>query len=195
MRWRGWAGSSARSWTASSRSKNWTSRTSRPPRTPLASPTSSGRTSRTGSCPRMPPFPRPPTRWTASSPSRGSTKMPHDLLNLTAYELAKAIEAGEVSAREAAEVANARVEEAEDQVNAFLTITPELALERAERVDAKNGGKKLWEGVPIAVKDVLSTRGVRTTCGSRILGNYEPLYDASALANYGEDLVMVGKAN
>jgi aspartyl-tRNA(Asn)/glutamyl-tRNA(Gln) amidotransferase subunit A len=121
--------------------------------------------------------------------------MPHDLLNLTAYELAKAIEAGEVSAREAAEVANARVEEAEDEVNAFLTITPELALERAGRVDARNGGKKLWEGVPIAVKDVLSTRGVRTTCGSRMLENYEPLYDASALANYGENLVMVGKAN
>src|SRR5829696_1060653 len=121
--------------------------------------------------------------------------MPHDLLNLTAYELAQAIQAGEVSAREAAEVANARVEEAEDEVNAFLTVTPELALERAERVDAKNGGKKLWGGVPIAVKDVLSTRGVRTTCGSRILENYEPLYDASALLNYGEDLLMVGKTN
>ena len=47
--------------------------------------------------------------------------MPHDLLNLTAYELAKAIEKGEVSAREAAEAANARVEEAEGEVNAFLT--------------------------------------------------------------------------
>src|SRR3712207_5949107 len=143
----------------------------------------------------MPPSPRPRTRWTASSRSRGSTEMPHDLLDLTAYELAKAIEAGDVSAREAAEVANARVEEAEDEVNAFLTITPELALERAGRVDAKDGNKKPWEGVPIAVKDVLSTRGVRTTCGSRILENFEPLYDASALLNYGGDMVVVGKAN
>ena len=121
--------------------------------------------------------------------------MPTELLTLTAYELAKAIEAGDVSAREAAEVANARVEEVEDEVNAFLTITPELALECAGRVDAQDGGKKLWEGVPIAVKDVLSTRGVRTTCGSRILENFEPLYDASALLNYGEDLLMVGKTN
>ena len=49
--------------------------------------------------------------------------------------------------------------------------------------------------VPLAVKDVLSTRGVRTTCGSKILENFEPLYDASALVNFGEDLIMVGKAN
>jgi aspartyl-tRNA(Asn)/glutamyl-tRNA(Gln) amidotransferase subunit A len=116
---------------------------------------------------------------------------------LTAYELAKRIEAREISAREAAEVANARVEEVEGDVNAFVTTTPDLALRRADMVDArtKNGGVMLWEGVPIAIKDVLSTRGVRTTCGSKILYNFEPLYDASALLNYGEDVVMVGKAN
>src|ERR687897_904935 len=123
--------------------------------------------------------------------------MAKDLLNLTAYELAEKIAAREVSAREAAETANARVEETEDDVHAFVTLTPELAVERAESVDArmKNGGVKFWEGVPIAVKDVLSTRGVRTTCGSKILENFEPLYDASALLNYGEDMVVVGKAN
>jgi aspartyl-tRNA(Asn)/glutamyl-tRNA(Gln) amidotransferase subunit A len=123
--------------------------------------------------------------------------MATDLLNLSAYELAKRIEAREVSAREAAEAANARVEEVEDDVNSFVTTTPELAIERAERIDARmrNGGVKLWEGVPIAVKDVLSTRGVRTTCGSKILENFEPLYDASALLNYGKDMIVVGKAN
>ena len=123
--------------------------------------------------------------------------MATDLLNLSAYELAKKIEAREVSAREAAEAANARVEEVEGDVNSFVTVTPELAIERAERVDARvrNGGVKPWEGVPIAVKDVLSTRGVRTTCGSKILENFEPLYDASALLNYGEDMIVVGKAN
>ena len=123
--------------------------------------------------------------------------MGEELLNLTAYELAEKIAAREVSAREAAEIANARVEETEGDVHAFVTVTPELAVERAERVDTrmKNGGVKFWEGVPIAVKDVLSTRGVRTTCGSRILEDFEPLYDASALLNYGEDMVVVGKAN
>ena len=123
--------------------------------------------------------------------------MPTDLLGLTAHELAEKIETREISAREATETANARVGEVEGDVNAYVTTTPELAVERAERVDArtKDGGLRPWEGVPIAVKDVLSTRGVRTTCGSKILENFEPLYDASALLNYGEDVVMVGKAN
>ena len=119
------------------------------------------------------------------------------MLDLTAYELAQKIEAGEISAREAAEAANDRVEEVEGDINAFVTTTPELALDRADRIDErlKNGGTKLWEGVPVAVKDVLSTRGVRTTSGSKILEDFEPLYDASALRNFGEDMVVVGKAN
>ena len=119
------------------------------------------------------------------------------MLGLTAYELAQKIRSGKVSAREAAETANGRVEEVEEDVNAFVTTTPELALERADRVDERlrNGGIKPWEGVPLAVKDVLSTRGVRTTCGSKILEGFEPLYDASALRNFGEDMVVVGKAN
>src|ERR671911_534678 len=78
-----------------------------------------------------------------------------------------------------------------------LSPTPELALRRAGIVDERlrNGGVKLWESVPLVVKDVLSTRGVRTTCGSKILESFDPLYDASALLNFGEDLIMVGKSN
>src|SRR5215211_5236700 len=164
-------------------------------RTRSTSRTSCAPTRRVPSSRRKRPSPRPPSVSTTSSPSPGSTEMPHSLLDLTAHALAKEIEAGEVSAREAAEVANTRVAEVEDEVNAFVTTTPELALERAKEVDSKNGDRRFWEGVPLAVKDVLSTRGVRTTCGSRILENFEPLYDASALVNFGEDLVMVGKAN
>src|ERR671910_2611826 len=121
----------------------------------------------------------------------------NELLDRTAHELAEKIAAREVSAREAAEAANRRVEEVEGELNAFVTATPELAIRRAESVVARlrDGGVKPWEGVPLAVKDVLSTRGVRTTCGSKILENFEPLYDASALVNFGEDLIMVGKAN
>jgi len=119
------------------------------------------------------------------------------MLDLTASGLAQKIREGEVSSREAAEAANRRVEEIEDRVNAFVTPTPEVALERAEKVDTRiqNGRVRPWEGVPLVVKDVLSTKGVRTTCGSKILEDFTPLYDASALVNFGEDLVMVGKAN
>ena len=120
-----------------------------------------------------------------------------DLLGLTARELSEKIGSGETSVREAAEVANRRVEEVEGDLGAFITTTPELALERASGVDErlKNGDVKPWEGVPLVVKDVLSTRGIRTTCGSRILDGFEPLYDASALASFGEAPVMVGKSN
>ena len=120
-----------------------------------------------------------------------------ELLDLTAHELAEKMGAHEVSAREAAEAANARVEEVEEEINAFVTPTPELAIRRAEVIDERlgNGGIKSWEGVPLVVKDVLSTRGVRTTCGSKILENFEPLYDASALVNFGEDVIVVGKSN
>src|ERR671916_230547 len=119
------------------------------------------------------------------------------LLNLTAHELSEKIGAGEVSVSEAAEAANGRVEEVDGDLNSFVTATPELALERAGRVDGRlrDGGVKPWEAVPIAVKDVLSTRGVRTTCGSKILEDFTPLYEASALANFGEAPVMVGKSN
>ena len=119
------------------------------------------------------------------------------LLNLSARGLSEKIVAGESSAREAAEAANARVEEVDGDLNSFVTPTPELALERADRVDGRlrNGGVDPWEVVPIVVKDVLSTRGVRTTCGAKILEDFTPLYDASALANFGEEPVMVGKAN
>ena len=119
------------------------------------------------------------------------------MLDLTAAALAQKIREGKVSSHEAAEAANHRVEEVEDRIHALLTPTPEIALERADRVDERlrNGGIKPWEGVPLVVKDVLSTKGIRTTCGSKILDDFTPLYDASALVNFGEDLVMVGKAN
>src|ERR671932_659705 len=131
-----------------------------------------------------------------SSGSRGSTEM-DELQDLTAYELAEKIERREVSAREAAEAANVRVEEVEGEINAFVTTTPELAIRRAERVDERlrDGGIKPWEGVPLAVKDVLSTRGVRTTCGSKILENFEPTYGRVSrygLIAFGSSLDQIG---
>src|SRR4029450_7435661 len=94
--------------------------------------------SRVPSSRRKRPSPLPPSVSTASSPSQGSTEMPESLLDLTAYGLAREIDARDVAASEAAEVANARVDEVEDEINALVTITPGLALERAEAVDARN---------------------------------------------------------
>ena len=120
-----------------------------------------------------------------------------ELLRLSAHELSEKIAAGEVSSREAAEAANARVAEVDGEINAFITPTPEIALERADRVDSRlsNGGIKPWESVPLVVKDNLSTKGVRTTAASKILEDFEPVYDATVLGRFGPDLILVGKSN
>jgi aspartyl-tRNA(Asn)/glutamyl-tRNA(Gln) amidotransferase subunit A len=120
-----------------------------------------------------------------------------ELLNLSAHALSQKIVSGEVSAREAAEAANSRVSEAEGEINAFITPTPEISLERAGRVDSRlsDSGIKPWEPVPLVVKDNLSTKGVRTTAGSKMLEGFEPVYDATVLGKFSEDLIMVGKAN
>jgi len=85
------------------------------------------------------------------------------------------------------------------QLNAFLTLCEERAYRQADRVDAMvAAGKSLptLAGVPIAVKDVISTRGVRTTCSSKILSNYIPPYDATAVSRLeGAGAVVLGKTN
>ena len=85
------------------------------------------------------------------------------------------------------------------QLNAFLTLCEERAYRQADRVDAMvAAGKSLptLAGVPIAVKDVISTRGVRSTCSSKILSNYIPPYDATAVSRLeGAGAVVLGKTN
>ena len=85
------------------------------------------------------------------------------------------------------------------QLNAFLTLCEERAYRQADRVDAMvAAGKSLptLAGVPIAVKDVISMRGVRTTCSSQILSNYIPPYDATAVSRLeGAGAVVLGKTN
>ena len=85
------------------------------------------------------------------------------------------------------------------QLNAFLTLCEERAYRQADRVDAMvAAGKSLptLAGVPIAVKDVISMRGVRTTCSSKILSNYIPPFDATAVSRLeGAGAVVLGKTN
>src|SRR6202795_4423747 len=96
-----------------------------------------------------------------------------------------AITAKKVSARELAAEHFQRIAARNGELNAYLTLSEERAYAQADKVDAAvAAGKPLpaLAGVPIAVKDVISTRGVRTTCGSKILNNYIPPYDATAVS-------------
>jgi aspartyl-tRNA(Asn)/glutamyl-tRNA(Gln) amidotransferase subunit A len=111
----------------------------------------------------------------------------------------EALKARKISARELAREFYAQVDRRNQELNAFLALCPERAYAQADRVDASIAqGRALGPlaGVPVAIKDVLSTRGVRTTCGSKILENYIPPYDATAIERLeGAGAVILGKTN
>src|SRR5260221_9555352 len=93
----------------------------------------------------------------------------------------------------------ARIEQRNAELNIFLALSPERAYAQADRIDAAiAAGDALptLAGVPVAVKDVISTRGIPTTCGSRILEGYRPPYDATAVTRLEHaGAVVLGKTN
>jgi aspartyl-tRNA(Asn)/glutamyl-tRNA(Gln) amidotransferase subunit A len=108
-----------------------------------------------------------------------------------------AVNAGELSARDIALTALKRIEELDARLGAFLTVEPERVLARAEEVDRIVRERPLpLAGVPVAVKDNLCTRGLRTTCGSKILRRYIPPYGAAAVEKLTlAGAVVLGKTN
>jgi aspartyl-tRNA(Asn)/glutamyl-tRNA(Gln) amidotransferase subunit A len=110
-----------------------------------------------------------------------------------------ALSTKKVSARELADAFFRRIGARNRELNAFLTLSPERAYAQAAKVDASvAAGRPLppLAGVPIAIKDVISTRGVKTTCGSKILENYVPPYDATAVERLeAAGAVLLGKTN
>jgi aspartyl-tRNA(Asn)/glutamyl-tRNA(Gln) amidotransferase subunit A len=121
-----------------------------------------------------------------------------DLCDLTGSELGARLRAGETSSAEITESCLARIDAVDRDVEAFLTPTPDLAREQAARADERirAGGAPAIAGIPLALKDVLTTKGIRTTCGSRILESYVPPYDSTAWARLAaEGSVLLGKTN
>src|SRR5215831_8928895 len=119
--------------------------------------------------------------------------------SLTIHELAERFRRRELTPSEVTRAYLSRIEVIDPQVKAYLTITADQALRQAADADArfKSGAPRgLLDGVPIAVKDVLCTRGIRTSCGSRILEHFVPPYDATAVARLGDSgAVLLGKLN
>ncbi|MGW0664423.1 Asp-tRNA(Asn)/Glu-tRNA(Gln) amidotransferase subunit GatA [Streptodolium elevatio] len=122
-----------------------------------------------------------------------------DLTRLTAAETAARIAAGEVSAVEVAQAHLDRITEVDGKVHAFLHVDAEGALSAAKAVDerrAKGDALGPLAGVPLALKDVFTTQGVPTTCGSKILEGWLPPYDATVTRRLKEaGVVILGKTN
>jgi aspartyl-tRNA(Asn)/glutamyl-tRNA(Gln) amidotransferase subunit A len=117
---------------------------------------------------------------------------------LTIHEAHDLLSKREVSAVELTESVLAHIDGRDSKIGAYITVTPEVALEQARRADERlaSGGAGPLTGIPITIKDNMCTEGVRTTCGSRILENFVPPYSATIVDKlFDEGAVLVGKAN
>ena len=125
--------------------------------------------------------------------------MSDELIWRSAIDLARSLERGDVTSRQITEALIARADEVDPKIHAYLTRTDERALEEADAADARrNAGEQRsrYDGVPLAYKDIFVTRGVNTTCGSKILENFVPPYDATVVARCdAAGLPMLGKLN
>ena len=120
------------------------------------------------------------------------------LYELTIHAAWAALQRGDFSAVELTQSLVDRIAQVDGQVNAYLTVTAELALAQAAAADVRRscGETAPLLGIPLAVKDVLCTEGVRTTCGSRILEHFIPPYTATAVHRLtAAGMVLLGKTN
>ncbi|MGN0622198.1 MAG: amidase, partial [Porcipelethomonas sp.] len=121
------------------------------------------------------------------------------LYEKTASELSLMLKNKECSATELCKDILDRIDETEDKIGAYVTVERESSLENAKKIDdARAKGEDLHPlaGIPIGIKDNISTKGIRTTCSSKMLENYKPIYNATVIDRLEkEGAIVVGKLN
>ncbi len=122
-----------------------------------------------------------------------------NLAGLTLHEASDRLRRREISSRELTEAVFERIAETDETVHAYLTLARDVAMEQAKQADERLKQDETVTpllGIPIAVKDNILTRGLRTTCASKILGDFLPPYDATAVAKLrAAGAVVLGKTN
>ncbi|TDP21596.1 aspartyl/glutamyl-tRNA(Asn/Gln) amidotransferase subunit A [Halanaerobium congolense] len=117
-----------------------------------------------------------------------------NIYDLTIHELKEKISAGELTPGEIKKAFADRINDVEDKVKSYITVTYELA--EAQLKDYENKKEKMLAGIPIAVKDNMSTDGIKTSCASKMLENYKPPYNATVVEKLNEaGAVILGKTN
>lgn len=121
------------------------------------------------------------------------------LYELTAHELHEKLKQGEITSVELTKSVFDRIQASENDIKAYITLTEELAMEQAAEADKlfkKGNDLPALTGIPVAIKDLICTRGVLTTCASKILANFVSPYDATVMQKlHSQHTVMVGKTN
>ena len=122
-----------------------------------------------------------------------------NLYEKTAHELHELLTNKKISALELTKDLFARIDEKENEIGAYLELTKTQALDAAKKVDEKiSRGEKIspLEGIPCAIKDNICTKGIKTTCASKILENFVPPYDATVMQKLNaQNIIMLGKLN
>jgi aspartyl-tRNA(Asn)/glutamyl-tRNA(Gln) amidotransferase subunit A len=121
-----------------------------------------------------------------------------ELHALTIEEAHRLLKSKEISSVELTKAVLERIEAVDDRVDAFITVTEKEALKQAEKADEEiaKGRCSMLTGIPLAIKDVICTRGTPTTCGSKILENFVPPYDATVIGKLRKaGAVIAGKSN
>ncbi len=122
-----------------------------------------------------------------------------ELYELTIHELHDMLRKGEATSKAVTEAVLGRIKAVDKKVSAYITVTEDIARKQAEEADKRFAAKKSGSpllGIPIAVKDNMCAEGIKTTCGSKILGNFVPPYDATVVRKLKQaGYVLCGKPN
>jgi aspartyl-tRNA(Asn)/glutamyl-tRNA(Gln) amidotransferase subunit A len=122
-----------------------------------------------------------------------------ELHRLTIHQLHELIARKEVTSKEATDALYRQIKKVDGKIRAYLLLTEEEAYRQAEEIDRRiSNGEEIGDlaGIPMGLKDILCTKGIRTTCGSKILENYVPFYDGTVVAKLkARGIVLLGKLN